>query len=417
MTAFDVSADGGTLVVGYAATGGATPTEAMTLAVIRHTARAWSYTKEDDLLYISDGKWKLRCADKWGTLVIGTDTWNATAGCGYANDYVGEVLDLSVGQATNTVDGGWKKIIGHRSSALGASATHKTPRVILFSANTENVNDYQQFMKNWDSVEEVVISASRITKFDSWAGWGTALRRIVFDASNVTSIADNALVGSADNWIGEDTDAAQWNFPALKTIGNDNFKYTDLAGALALPKVATMGNTSFYECHYLTEVRLGAEAKSVTSIGKKVLAVTDKGGDRAVGRLKKLVIGGAGAGFTVAEGAFANQPLEEVVFTGGVPTFADGFAFSDTAARTMFFAVPLDDAAGYDVWALETDGRRAERVPSEVRSGRLFFTANVKSPTGARMLYEVVKKHGLPRSRGQSAPGERRESGRCARGG
>ena len=38
-----------------------------------------------------------------------------------------------------------------------------------------------------------------------------------------------------------------------------------------------------------------------------------------------------------------------------------------------------------------TGGRRVEKVPCEVRKGRLCFTANVRGSAGARMLYEVAK--------------------------
>ena len=51
----------------------------------------------------------------------------------------------------------------------------------------------------------------------------------------------------------------------------------------------------------------------------------------------------------------------------------------------------LDAPEGFAVYALETDGTRAERVPSEVRNGRLAFTADVNGAGGARMLYEIVK--------------------------
>ena len=54
-------------------------------------------------------------------------------------------------------------------------------------------------------------------------------------------------------------------------------------------------------------------------------------------------------------------------------------------------ALALDRAADYEVWALETNGRRAEKVPVQVRNGRLHFTADVKGVGGARMLYEVVR--------------------------
>ena len=47
-------------------------------------------------------------------------------------------------------------------------------------------------------------------------------------------------------------------------------------------------------------------------------------------------------------------------------------------------------AAPVAVWALETTGRRLEKIPCTLENGRLAFTADVKGPHGARMLYEVV---------------------------
>ena len=50
----------------------------------------------------------------------------------------------------------------------------------------------------------------------------------------------------------------------------------------------------------------------------------------------------------------------------------------------------------YEVWALETTGRRLERLPSAIEDGKLAFTAAVKGPNGARMLYEVVQSENTP---------------------
>ena len=57
-----------------------------------------------------------------------------------------------------------------------------------------------------------------------------------------------------------------------------------------------------------------------------------------------------------------------------------------TARTTLALANP----GAYTVWALETTGRRLEKIPSAVQEGKLVFTADVKGPHGARMLYEVV---------------------------
>lgn len=57
-------------------------------------------------------------------------------------------------------------------------------------------------------------------------------------------------------------------------------------------------------------------------------------------------------------------------------------------------SLALENPSGYEVWGLETSGKRLERVPAEVRDGRLAFTANVAAKGGARLLYEVVKNVG-----------------------
>ncbi|MCR5382541.1 MAG: hypothetical protein K6G44_16265 [Lentisphaeria bacterium] len=53
----------------------------------------------------------------------------------------------------------------------------------------------------------------------------------------------------------------------------------------------------------------------------------------------------------------------------------------------------LRNAADYDVWMLETDGRRVAKVPVKSKDGKLSFTASVKGPDGkAHFLFEVVHK-------------------------
>ena len=52
----------------------------------------------------------------------------------------------------------------------------------------------------------------------------------------------------------------------------------------------------------------------------------------------------------------------------------------------------LERPKDYRVYALRSDGRRLERVPVTVESGRLTFTAAVRCPDGARYLYEVTAK-------------------------
>ena len=327
--AFDVSADGTTLVLA--------PAGGSALAVVRHEPKVWCYWKDDadGLQYVSDGNWKLRCWDEWGKVAIGTgwETENA-----FANDYVGEYLDFSSGVATNAASGASMKILGHIDKAL-ATPADKGPRVIVLSPEATLVT---QFTYGWTTAEELVVMSDRQEAICAWTSCCPTMRRLVLAMPGLREIAGNSFLGSEGYPLGE-TDVSHWNLPALKSVGYA-FWNTGLSGTLSLPSVETLADWAFGDCHSLTEARLGETSKSVKSIGANVLIARDMGAGRAVGRLKRLVIGGAD-GFTVGANAFGGQPLEEVVFTGGVPAFADGFRFTDAAARTVFFAVPRGDAA------------------------------------------------------------------------
>lgn len=54
-------------------------------------------------------------------------------------------------------------------------------------------------------------------------------------------------------------------------------------------------------------------------------------------------------------------------------------------------ALALKEPGAYAVYALATSGRRLEKVDAKVVDGKLAFTASVANPSGARMLYEIVR--------------------------
>ena len=54
-------------------------------------------------------------------------------------------------------------------------------------------------------------------------------------------------------------------------------------------------------------------------------------------------------------------------------------------------ALALDQPSAYTVYELETSGKRLGTLPTEVKDGRLCFTAAVDGPHGARMLYEIAR--------------------------
>ena len=346
VAAFDVSADGATLVL--AAAGGS-------LAVVRHEPKVWCYTKDEDgSQFVSDGNWKLRCWDEYGNVIIGTGWTTENA---FANDYVGEYLDFSSGSATNAASGALMKILGHIDQAL-ATPADKGPRVIVLSPEATLVT---QFTYGWTTAEELVVMSGRQEAIRAWTYCCPTMRRLVLAMPGLTAIGEGSFLGDGYYPLGE-TDVSHWNLPALKSVGYA-FWNTGLSGTLSLPSVETLADWAFGDCHSLTEARLGETSKSVKSIGANVLIARNMGSGREVGGLRRLVLGGV-AGFSIGANAFGGQPLEEVVFTGGVPTFADGFAFADTAARTVFFAVPRGDA----VWEAALAGKVTELSDAERRA-------------------------------------------------
>jgi hypothetical protein len=52
-------------------------------------------------------------------------------------------------------------------------------------------------------------------------------------------------------------------------------------------------------------------------------------------------------------------------------------------------SITLDKPDSYTVWGLSIGGKRGEKIESQVISGQLVFTVNVKGLDGARMLYEI----------------------------
>lgn len=54
-------------------------------------------------------------------------------------------------------------------------------------------------------------------------------------------------------------------------------------------------------------------------------------------------------------------------------------------------SLALKEPGAYAVYALATSGRRLEKVDAKAVDGRLAFSASVANPSGARMLYEIVR--------------------------
>lgn len=58
---------------------------------------------------------------------------------------------------------------------------------------------------------------------------------------------------------------------------------------------------------------------------------------------------------------------------------------------TARISLALANPESFKVYELETSGRRLGTLPTEVRGGRLEFTASVPGPHGARILYEIAQ--------------------------
>ena len=79
---------------------------------------------------------------------------------------------------------------------------------------------------------------------------------------------------------------------------------------------------------------------------------------------------------------FADGTMKILLKGGGRPIVRNGAAQVELAIETP---------EAFSVWELATSGKRCGRMPAAVSNGRLAFTATVKGPNGARMLYEIAK--------------------------
>ena len=61
-------------------------------------------------------------------------------------------------------------------------------------------------------------------------------------------------------------------------------------------------------------------------------------------------------------------------------------------AGTAKVEISADAPSQWTIYSLSTSGKRLEEVPGKVEGNTLSFTCDVKSPAGARMMYEIVRK-------------------------
>ena len=383
VTAFDVSADGGTLVAGYAATGDAAPAEAMTLAVLRHTPRKWRHYDANEegnpatggVACISDGRWALRWGWATGGIRVGvgkTKTGDVITdyGSAYVNDCTDEFLDLTYGQADQYADGKYKEahpIVGNTEYGLGTNGVENAgPRVILHSPRCNG----SIYHKGWGGVEELVYETTGVANVPAWSGFPSSMKRVVLKMPYCYLINANGLYGSAGSLT--ETDLSDVYLPHVQNVGSTGFAVMGATGTLDLPAVTNLANYALKEMTGMTELRLSAEAKTLRSVWQGAITCQEKIGYTGV--LERVTFGGVD-GFKFCVFAFNGagnnayqRKIREVAFTGGVPEYVDGSGnasksdvYVDTAEKTMWFSVPK----GHAGWATALEGHVTELTDAE----------------------------------------------------
>jgi len=118
----------------------------------------------------------------------------------------------------------------------------------------------------------------------------------------------------------------------------------------------------------------------------------------------------SGEGATVVVASVDGKPIKDsgrLFVTHLTDLQNTGAEYDETARRTLKkwgdlpylvragaaqVSLKSSRAAKLRVWALETDGTRAEEVPVRRQAGAIAFEVSVKGPKGARMLYEIAEK-------------------------
>ena len=387
--ALEVSPDGGTAYVAYRVNDGATVNGTSFMAVLKNTPPRWRYYYEnepgnpspDGDQCMTDGHWLLWCRRTGGNdAIYGIGRNRNASDRAYANDYMGEILDLSAGCAFTSNNTKLAGIWGNYNYSLGTNAFGLQPRVIIHSTTINNNGSsqtaYEDVHKCWTFVEEVVLTGSpNFTKRgNEWGGYSKNVKRIVLNLEKLTTLK-GYNIGTTDlNYagMGGASDFSDINLPALQSIGRYAFAYMQCTGALDLPSVEVVSNGVFYGCDKMTAISLSAKKKTLQMVFNEALRASVAG----AGHLKRVTLGCAEGCVLKGANIFLYQPIEDVILTGALPTFEQSVAWPDTAAQTMVFAVPEGDAA----WdALIADGTKVKSRLSAAEQAA-FATAHPGRP-------------------------------------
>ena len=203
--------------------------------------------------------------------------------------------------------------------------------------------------------------------------------------------------------------------PALGTVPAWHDAAWQVRTATAMKSVRGYQSCELKDCLADAEPPVAVKENPAVALGRergtfRVVTPKTAGGFAPSGALRAgdIAFNVGNVAATVWASSLDSKPLAQsrrILVTHLTDVQADGNVYAEPAKRTLLkwgayppvvrngrarIALVLDSPDRFSVWALETDGTRAERVPSEVRNDRLHFTADVKGAGGARMLYEVI---------------------------
>lgn len=343
IVAFDVTPDGGTAAVGFAKNAGSEATVAgpTYVTLLKHEPRKWIlYEANDDrnpfkgqFAVMSDGEWYLKF--HWsgnGEIWVGASgtSWAQRAWTG--NEFP-EYLDFSHGYSYKAVDNERHSINGNEQYGFATNSLGKGPRVIVHSPTMTFFNDKCKGWSGEGNFEEVVIDCPNLNWGASWSGPDKQSQRIVYNFASMPTGYATMIYPNNNNYFGGESDWNEVTLTRMTKVLNRCFSHFEAKGTLVMPAVQVVSNEAFWVCRKMEEAKLGETSKSLQQLWN--------GAFKGCSALKRVTLGGA-SGFTFkAANVFESCPLEEVTFTGTVPSFAnEAVSWPDTAEKTMTFAVP-----------------------------------------------------------------------------
>lgn len=311
--------------------------------------------------YITDGSRELYCwRMNWTRIGIGQKDSSAQ-GNAWKSARTGEVLDFSYGYAHlanesvrhdgTTIKKGEKyELYGYRLNYLGEADSVQVPRIFLESSR---LNYFYHERGSWTGVEEVVLDNAVAESSSYFTKYPECVQRLVVNMPNRVTFSGGWLINggapSTRPFALAQSRFEEINFSSLTNLGNYALNGVFASGRLDLPSMRRFEatnvqyNSPLGQNYNLTEVCLSAESKVLEYVCDS-LFYNDSS-------LRRVTFGGisgfAMKGSDIFKGATS---LQDVIFTGGAPTFDDvEYVFPDTAEKRLVFAVPRDSAEWHSI--------------------------------------------------------------------